>query len=54
MKQAKTDVEKVLEETFKPIVTPLERFVHAANKRKVIKIKPEEQKPRNIIELTRR
>ena len=45
-------MEKVLDETFKPIVNPLERLVDATIKRKVIKISPNEQNPRNVIELS--
>ena len=41
LRQVKTDVEKVLDETFKP----LERLVDATKKRKLIKISPNEQNP---------
>ena len=43
LRQDKTDIEKVLGETFKPIVSPLEKLVDATKKKKAVKLVAEEQ-----------
>ena len=50
--QDKTYVKKVLSETFKPIVSPLEKLFDAAEKKKDIKLVAKEQKPSNVEELS--
>ena len=52
LRQDKTYVEKVLGETFKPIVSPLEKLVDAAKKKKAVKLLAKEQKPSNVEELS--
>ena len=52
LRQDKTNVEKVLGETFKPIVSPLEKLVDAAEKKKAVKLVAIEQKPSNVEELS--
>ena len=50
LRQDKTDVEKVLGETFKPIVSPLEKLVDATKKKKAVKLVAKETS--NVEELS--
>ena len=52
MRQANTDMQKVLGETFQPIVSPLKKLVDGAEKKKAVTLVAEEQKPSNIEELS--